>query len=652
MRLPWFGNWTARRGVVVAALVAGAVCWVAYDNGSYGLQSRNTLAIALWWGAIVAVVFGLAGREPLSRASLVVAALLATFALWTLASLIWTSDAEATFDEFNRVSLYLATFALVTLAVPRRTVGRWADGLAVAVAAIAVVALTSRLLPGSFPEGDLPTFLPGAVTRLSFPLGYWNGLAIFLGLGVPLLLRVALDARSLAVRSLALVPTPVIAAAIYLTSSRGGFLTALIGSLVFIGLTERRWTAVAALAVSLAGGAASVAVLLGRDELVDGPLGTDLVERQGRSAAVLIAVVCLGTGALFAVGERLLSGRVRPSRRFGRVLVVVAAVAALVVLVASDPVQRFDDFKTPRGELTEVEQGDFVQQHLLSGSGSGRWQFWTAATEQWREFPLFGEGAGSYEAWWAEHASITLFVRDAHSLYLESLGELGVVGLALIVALAVGGVAVGFTRARTASGEERVTLAALVAVFTAYVAAASLDWVWELTAVTVVAVAALALVCASESSNRPGLHVVAEAAPGRRSRGSFGVGAAALLAGWILIVAQAIPLLAHWELAASRNAVERGDLGEALSAAEAARDIQPWAATPYLQRALVSEESGDLARAQGSIGDALERDPRDWRLWLVAARIQTKQGDIPAAQRSLLRAVELNPRSPLFAGLR
>ena len=34
-------------------------------------------------------------------------------------------------------------------------------------------------------------------------------------------------------------------------------------------------------------------------------------------------------------------------------------------------------------------------------------------------------GAGSYESWWAQHGSISYFIRDAHSVWLETLGELG-----------------------------------------------------------------------------------------------------------------------------------------------------------------------------------------------------------------------------------
>ncbi len=90
---------------------------------------------------------------------------------------------------------------------------------------------------------------------------------------------------------------------------------------------------------------------------------------------------------------------------------------------------------------------------------------------------------------------------------------------------------------------------------------------------------------------------------------------------------------------------------EAFDAAESARDIQPWAATPYLQLALLSEQMGALPMASTWIDKAIARDREDWRLWLVAARVETKLGHVAAAERSLHRAVELNPRSPLFKGL-
>ena len=48
--------------------------------------------------------------------------------------------------------------------------------------------------------------------------------------------------------------------------------------------------------------------------------------------------------------------------------------------------------------------------------------------------PLLGTGAGSFEARFVREGSIGLPARDAHNLYLETLAELGPVGLALLLA--------------------------------------------------------------------------------------------------------------------------------------------------------------------------------------------------------------------------
>jgi Tfp pilus assembly protein PilF len=103
------------------------------------------------------------------------------------------------------------------------------------------------------------------------------------------------------------------------------------------------------------------------------------------------------------------------------------------------------------------------------------------------------------------------------------------------------------------------------------------------------------------------------------------------------------------EVRRSQEAVDGGNLVEALDRAEAARSIQPWAASPYLQVALVQELGGRIDEARASIEAALENDEEDWRLWLVAARIQTKAGAIAEARQSLAKAEELNPKSDLFA---
>ena len=124
----------------------------------------------------------------------------------------------------------------------------------------------------------LAAFLPSAATRLSFPLGYWNGLAVFVAFyAVPLLLRLAIVAQSFLVRGVAIASIPALAATIYLqASSRGGVATALTGTAVFLALTARRWAAVAALVVATVGALGAVSILLPRTQLVNGPLEGEL----------------------------------------------------------------------------------------------------------------------------------------------------------------------------------------------------------------------------------------------------------------------------------------------------------------------------------------------------------------------------------------
>jgi len=122
------------------------------------------------------------------------------------------------------------------------------------------------------------------------------------------------------------------------------------------------------------------------------------------------------------------------------------------------------------------------------------------------------------------------------------------------------------------------------------------------------------------------------------------LGAAAIVAGWLLICAIALPLLSGIKVSASQDAVGRGDVAAAIKDAADARSIQPWAPTPYQQLALVEEQAGNLRDARAWIRKAIEHNPDDWALWLIAARIETVQGAVAAARRSLARARELNPR--------
>jgi O-antigen ligase len=331
---------------------------------------------------------------------------------------------------------------------------------------------------------------------------------------------------------------------------------------------------------------------------------------------------------------------------------VVALVAGIA---AFDPGAKFDDFKRPPGEAKAYKEGDFTRSHLLSSTSTGRWQLWSSAKDEWQTRPVLGRGAGSFQSWWMEHATLGLFVRDAHSLWLETLGELGILGFLLIVTVFGAGFVAALSRLRRA-GPARPTVAALAAVLAAFVLGAAIDWMWELSVVGLVAVVALGMLVGFATLPAGDTRAQAEPRPRRvssharlRSRASRTVAVAVALAA---IMCAAVPMLAQDRLERSQAAAARDDIAGAVDAAQDARSLQPWASSPYLQLALVEEQAGDLRQANRYVKDAIERDRSDWGTWLVAARIQTKAGLIRQARHSLDQAMAHNRKSPLFTELR
>ena len=57
--------------------------------------------------------------------------------------------------------------------------------------------------------------------------------------------------------------------------------------------------------------------------------------------------------------------------------------------------QKFNDFKQLPSQ-DGVTEADFTKAHLLSANGSGRWQLWASAVDEWKSSPVEGRGAGSY----------------------------------------------------------------------------------------------------------------------------------------------------------------------------------------------------------------------------------------------------------------
>jgi tetratricopeptide (TPR) repeat protein len=268
------------------------------------------------------------------------------------------------------------------------------------------------------------------------------------------------------------------------------------------------------------------------------------------------------------------------------------------------------------------------------GNVSGtRYAIWKTAVKTFRAHPLDGTGAGTFEFDWNRSGGQES-VRDAHSLYLEGLAELGIVGGALLIALVAALALAGFGRAGGAARSRDTAVVAGVSAFVVVAAQAGVDWIWESTATWVLGLLAIAIVMGRDGAERTRARVLP------RLGWTLAAGVCALLTLPVLVSTS--------ELRSSQRAAARGDLRAASQAADNAVDSEPWAASPFVQRALVEERGGRLEAALTDLRRAQSRQGYDWRIPLLRARVAAEAGHTPEALAAYRRARALRPKSAFF----
>ncbi len=609
-----------------ALAVALSVFLLSYTNGGFDSTTQAYAAIAAWWLIGVGAALTLGARARASGLALAAPAFLALYALWILLSMSWSPDGGRAFAQFDEVSLYVAVLVLAIVLGRLVPASLLVGGIALALSGIALIALVSRVFPSTFPGSTSQAQVLNTLgVRLSFPLGYWNGLGIEVALALPMLLSIMVSRRSRLASALAALPLPVIAADMYLASSRGAFLAAALAVVVYIGLTSSRWVALTAAVVAGVSGAAAVYVIHSRRDLVYGqrtPIGI----HQGHVVALAVGIVAVVTALVWLGAGELARRLPTPPRVVGWATTGILVLAAVAAFVAAHPVRRFQEFKA---QANYNGSTNVVTSHLLSSSGSGRWQFWTTAVSEFRAHPLNGGGGGSWEFWWLQHRPLRLFSQFAHSLYLESLAELGIVGLLLLIAAVLIAVTGAIRASRVLRNPE---VAGLAACGIAFFVAAGYDWVWQLAGVALVGVGTLGVALGALPSTR--------AAPWGRVE--LGRSLLALLA-VAAIVPQVVVLAAGLHLSSSHSAASAGDLARARSQALAAKEVEPWDASSYLQLGLLDEEEGRLVAARALLGSAIRRSHDDWLLWLYAAQVDVRRGAARAGRAEFEHARRLDP---------
>jgi O-antigen ligase len=609
--------------IIGAAAIFVALTTVASRNGGYFPTSFGWSALVFAWCVLVLV---LVVRDAyLSTYEVAFAGGLTAFAGWIWLSVIWSRSVPATVLEGERALVYVTAVAALVLVGRRVGAAAVLGGMTAAIAAVSVYALTTRL----FPE-RVGTFDPVSGYRLFAPIGYWNALGLFAAIGSLLALGFLARGRSLPARAVAAAALVVLLPTIYFTFSRGAWLALAIAVAAAIAVDPRRLQLCLALLVALPAPAVAVVVASRSHALTTVGASLAVATHQGHRLAVLIivlAMVAAALGAALGVAETRVTPRPGVRRAFAAVLiaVVLAAFGASVVnwgapwhsarhawhaFVSAAPVT-----------------GPNLNKRLFHLSGTGRIVSWKSALHEFQDAPLAGTGAGTFETWWLAHRPVNQQIRDAHSLYLETLGELGIIGLVLLVGTLLVPLVGAWRRRR----EPLVPFA--LAGFLAWVVHAAVDWDWEIAAVTLAALAC-ATVCLQGLGRREwhlgvaGRTVIATAA-----------GAVAVFA---LVAA-----VGNQALASSSDALANQNYAKADAEARRAARWAPWSADPWIVRGQLDSLNQDPRAAQLSFRTAISHDPRNYLAWYGLAAVERGA----ARKQAVAEVVRLNPLSEEAAEL-
>jgi hypothetical protein len=450
-------------------LLAGPTV-LAFFSGGYFDGPRTWAGLVGWLLVVVAALTG-TGRVGIPRGRAAVATIggLALLAAWSLVSITWSPIAGNAYHASQVVMLYLGTLIAAALLLGDRRVRPLVEpALAAGTLIVVGYGVSGRLLPGLLHFARSVS----AQGRLEQPLTYWNAMGELAAIGVVLVARIAGDAtRGPGMRMAGAAAAVPLGVGLYISFSRGALFACAAGLVALVAVAGSREQAqsVALVVVAAALAAVACAPFAG----VTGLHGS-LRAREGQGAiALALFVVLAGVAAL--VQRRLISrGRAGPLPMPRRTPLIAAALIcaglALAILVGA---------KETSAAAQQLSGGA----NRLVSLRSNRYDYWRVALRAFGQQPLRGVGAGNWSVYWLRWRHFEDFAQDAHSLPLQTMAELGLVGLAGLLAF-LGGIAVTARQALRATP----LAAGPIAGFIAYVAHAPLDWDWEMPAVTLVAI--------------------------------------------------------------------------------------------------------------------------------------------------------------------
>jgi hypothetical protein len=568
----------------------------------------------MYWigmGALLVVLLGAAvvGVPSPPPEGVLFICLLAGYVVWTGVSVTWSIVPDRSWDELNRGLVYAALAAIGLLAgsVARRPARGAATVLALLLGAVCFWALAGKVVPALFADG-------ARVARLRNPVGYWNALALLADMALPLFLWLAARRRELGALGVYLAVVTVL-----LTYSRAGVGVALLVVAAWLVLGFGRRESLAALAASLpmALGVAGIGLALPG---VAKDLQTHSV--RVRDGAWFGLALVVGAAVVVWLARR------EPRRVEQRALAVVA-----IVLVAAGV-----GALAARGSFLREFRGQEVTQaspRLSSLSSNNRTTWWGEAWRIFESKPLGGKGAGSFKVA-RRRVGIrhnALEATEPHDVALQALAETGVVGFLLGGGAALAALLVAGAAVRRLERPEQPAAAALALVVPAYLVHALVDVDWDFVAVS----APLFLVL--------GLLVGASSRPPARSSWLVPAGAA------VLVAAAGYSLTAPWlsarDVNASYDALGRGEVASAVSAARSAHDLNPLSLDPYQAWADAELTGGRRLAALRLYQRMTALQPENGTTWYALGEYEfSVLGDPCDSYDALNHAYTLDPYGP------
>jgi tetratricopeptide (TPR) repeat protein len=629
-----------------AAIAAGLGVITFVTTGGTDLGSNTWAEIAL---IVVGSGLGLAAvlLSAPSRAWGTAALLLfAALAAWTAVSVAWSVQPAQSWVEAGRTASYLAAFG-GALALARIVPERWRGALG-AVAVLTVVvsayALLVKVFPATFDASD-------TVGRLRLPLDYFNAVGQLAALGMPAWVWAGarreggVFARALAVPALSL-----LFVAVVLSYSRGAIVIVLVGLALWFALVPLRLRGALVLGLGAIGGAVVTAWALHEHAISHDNFALAARTSAGHKfGLVLIALVAIQAVVGLLVATRIdrvnLTDGVR--RRVGTALialVVIVGIAGIGAIAASS-----------RGltgtvshvwhQLTSPNSGGAGNNpSRLLATGSSRGRYWNEGLKVGEHALLKGTGAGGFATAHLRYYSNAgaQAVDHAHSYLVDTFADLGLVGVALSLAL----LAAWGAAARRAIGDprrgppsaEQIGLITLLTTVVVFGLGAAIDWTWFIPAVTLPA-----LVCAGWLAGRGPL----DRPVGRGSRPRLGLpgGIVAITASTVavLLVAWTIfqPLRSANADSAALTAATKGDTAAAIADARAAANEDPVSIDPLSELASLYHASGDNPAALNELNRAISRQPDNPKTWTQKAQLLTELGRLGDALAAARHAAKL-----------